>query len=52
MITSVFLRLVVGIQWTLAYGSNGIVGVVLFTIRSVCCAVSSSALVALHLVQV
>ena len=39
-------------QWGLAYSTNGIIGILFFTIRSVFCSISSTSLMLLHLVQI
>jgi len=50
--SEVFLKLVLWAQWGLAYFSNGVIGVLFFTIRSVFCSLSSSSLMILHLLQI
>jgi len=47
-----FLKLVLMTQWGLAYSTNGIIGVLFFTIRSVFCSISSTSLMLLHLLQI
>jgi len=52
LIGQVFLKLVLMSQWGLAYSTNGIIGILFFTIRSVFCSISSTSLMLLHLVQI
>jgi len=52
LIGQVFLKVVLMTQWGLAYSTNGIIGVLFFTIRSVFCSISSTSLMVLHLLQI
>jgi len=50
--SSIFLKLVLWVEWGLAHSSNGAIGFVFFTVRSIFCWLSSTSLMILHFIQV